>query len=113
MYTSENSYALRNKKNVLNGINSIVLRHLSEKLLSQYFHRAYMYTSENSYALRNKKKKVLNGINSIVVRYLSEKLLSQYFHRAYLYEENNMIWVRIHQPFSRTFFVLFSRIFYV
>ena len=70
----------------------MVVRYLSEKLLSQYFHRAYLYTSENIYVLRNikkKKKKVLNGINSMVVRYLSEKLLSQYFHRAYLYTSEN------------------------
>ena len=60
MYASENSYALKNKKKkkILHGINSIVVRYSSEKLLSQYFHRAYLYTSENSYALRNKKKSI-------------------------------------------------------
>ena len=48
MYTSENRYALKNKKKkVLNGINSIVVRYLSEKLLSQYFHRAYFYQENN------------------------------------------------------------------
>ena len=47
MYTSENSYALRNKKKVFNGINLIVVCYLSEKLLSQYFHSSYLYQENN------------------------------------------------------------------
>ena len=35
------------KKKVLNGINSIVVRYLSKKLLSRYFHRAYLYQEDN------------------------------------------------------------------
>ena len=47
MYTSGDSYALRNRKKILNSINSIVVRYLSEKLLSRYFHRAYLYQENN------------------------------------------------------------------
>ena len=47
MYTPENSYALRNKGKVLNGINSRVVCYLSEKLLTRYFHRAYLYQENN------------------------------------------------------------------